>query len=66
MGHNYMTQNNVKLTVDKEYLISTLLFLVDKVEACYRLETDNIIDSLIDQVECGKIVPETVADDSEE
>lgn len=53
-----MVQNNVKLTVDKEYLISTLLFLGDKVEDCYQGETDNFIQRLIQQIEAGAVVPE--------
>lgn len=58
-----MAQSNVKLTVDKEYLISTLLFLEDKVEDCYQGEIDRIIDSLIQQIEAGAVVPEIVAED---
>ena len=50
-----MAQNNVKITVDKEYLISTLLFLGDKVEDCYKGETDRVIDSLIQQIEAGTV-----------
>lgn len=53
-----MAQNNVKITVDREYLINTLLFLRDKMEVCYQGETDRIIDSLIQQIEAGALVPE--------
>jgi hypothetical protein len=50
-----MGQNSVKITVDKEYLVNTLMFLGDKVEDCYQGETDRIIDSLIQQIEAGTV-----------
>lgn len=53
-----MAKNNAKIIVDREYLISTLLFLGDKVEECYQGETDRVIDRLIQQIEAGAVVPE--------
>lgn len=53
-----MAKNNVKIIVDREYLISTLLFLGDKVGDCYQGEIDRVIDSLIKQIEAGAVVPE--------
>lgn len=58
-----MAQNNVKLTVDREYLVNMLLFLGDKVEDCYKGETDRVIDSLIQKIEAGAVIPEIVAED---
>lgn len=62
MEHHYTAKNNVKITVDKQYLISTLLFLGDKVENCYQGETDRIIDCLIQQIEAGAVGPEEYAE----
>ncbi|WP_161525914.1 hypothetical protein [Trichococcus alkaliphilus] len=56
-----MAQNKIMIIVNKEYLISTLLFLGDKVDDCYQGETDRVIDSLIQQIETGLVAPETVA-----
>lgn len=53
-----MAHNDVKLTVDREYLVNMLLFLGDKVEACYQAETDRIIQILIQRIEAGAVVPE--------
>lgn len=53
-----MAQYNVKLTVDRDYLVNMLMYLGDKVEDCYQGETDRIIDSLIQQIEAGAVVPE--------
>lgn len=53
-----MAKNNIKITVDKEYLVNMLLFLGEKVEDCYQVETDRVIDSLIQQIDAGVVVTE--------
>ena len=58
MGQHYIAKNSVKITVDKDYLANILMFLGDKVEACYQAETDRIIQILILQIEAGAVVPE--------
>ena len=53
-----MALNNVSITVNREYLVNMLLFLGDKVEDCYKGETDRAIDSLIQKIEDGVVVAE--------
>ena len=53
-----MALNNVSITVNREYLVNMLLFLGDKVEDCYKGETDRAIDSLIQKIEDGVGVAE--------